>query len=113
MAVQHFGLLAHGLGTERLDDVAVVDDGDAVGESHCGGNVLLHDQNGLAGLRQRAAGGEEIAHDDRGEALERFVEQQDLGSRASARAIASICCSPPERSVPRLARRSLSRGNMA
>ena len=27
-------------------------------------------------------------------------------------AIASICCSPPDRSVPRLLRRSLSRGNI-
>jgi branched-chain amino acid transport system ATP-binding protein len=28
-------------------------------------------------------------------------------------AIASICCSPPERSVPRLSRRSLRRGNIS
>ena len=73
MAVQHFGLLAHGRGAERFHDVAVVDDVDAIGERHGGGDVLLHHQDGLAGLRESAAGGEEIAHDDRCEALERLV----------------------------------------
>ena len=50
----------------------------------------------------RAAGRQQVLHDDRRQALERLVEQHSLGSRISARAIASICCSPPDRSVPRL-----------
>ena len=39
--------------------------------------------------------------------------RRSFGSRTSARAIASICCSPPERSVPRLVRRSRRRGNIS
>ena len=51
---------------------------------------------------QLAAGLHQIAHDHRRQTLERLVQQIILGSRISARAIASICCSPPDRSVPRL-----------
>ena len=35
-----------------------------------------------------------------------------LGLNSSARAIASICCSPPESSAPPLPLRSASRGNV-
>ena len=36
-----------------------------------------------------------------------------LGPDTNARAIASICCSPPDRSVPLLPRRSFRRGNIS
>jgi hypothetical protein len=50
MPVQHLGAFAHRLAVERLDDMAVVDDVDAVGKTHGGGNILLDHHDGLAGL---------------------------------------------------------------
>jgi hypothetical protein len=40
----------------------------------------------------------------RREPFERLIQQDDFGVPFRARAIASICCSPPDRSVPRLPR---------
>jgi hypothetical protein len=65
--------------------VAVVDDVDAIGERHSGGDVLLDDQDGLVRLGQAPAGGEEIARNDRRQTLERLVEQQDLRCGSSIR----------------------------
>jgi len=42
VAVQHFRLFPHLPHIEALDDVAVVDDIDAVGQCHGGGDVLLN-----------------------------------------------------------------------
>ena len=47
----------------------------------------------------------QVAHDHRREALEGSSSRTIFGSRTSARAMASICCSPPER-APRPAARS-------
>lgn len=55
MAVQHLGAVAHRLAVERFDDMAVVDDIDAVRESHGGRNVLL-DHHAGRNSRSRSAG---------------------------------------------------------
>src|SRR5579872_2048961 len=76
--MQDVGLVAHRLGAEALDDVAVVDDVDAVGEAEGGGKVLLDEHDRLASLDERTAGGEKIVDDDRREAFEGLVEEQEL-----------------------------------
>ena len=75
---QQVGLVAHRLGRQRLDDMAVVDDINAVGKRQRRRDILLYDQDGLARFGKRPAGGEQIAHDDRRQPLERLVEQQDF-----------------------------------
>src|SRR5579883_1639134 len=77
--VQHLGAAARGLRRHLLDDMAVVDDVDARGEAHRRGDVLLDDDDRLARLGEAAAGLEEVAHDDGGQALEGLVEEHDLG----------------------------------
>jgi hypothetical protein len=44
---------------------------------------------------------EDLLDDQRCEAERGFVEQQQLGPLIRARAMASICCSPPESVPPR------------
>ncbi len=90
-----------------MDDVAIVDDVDALRQRERRGEVLLHQHDGLAGLGQIAAGLHQVAHDHRRQPSNGSSSRMIFGSRTSARAIASICCSPPDRSVPRLPRRSL------
>ena len=53
---------------------------------------------------------EDLLHDQRREAERRLVEQQQARPAISARAIDSICCSPPESVPPRWSSRSFSRG---
>src|SRR5215471_11679661 len=79
MPMQHLGLRAHHRRGQLFDHVAVVEHVDAVGEAHGGGDVLLDHQDGLSRLGEVAANGEEVAHDDRRQPLERLVQQQDLG----------------------------------
>src|SRR5579883_2703039 len=50
VAMEDFGLLAQRLRRHLFDDMAVVDDVDAVGEAHGGRGVLLDDEDRLAGL---------------------------------------------------------------
>jgi hypothetical protein len=59
--------------------------------------VLLDDDRRQA-LRRAPRGGWRAAvpHDDRRQAFERLVQQQQRGLSTSARPKASICCSPPE-----------------
>jgi len=52
----------------------------------------------------RSENPEDLAHDQRRQPQRRLVEQQEAGRSISARATASICCSPPE-SVPAACRR--------
>jgi hypothetical protein len=96
-----------------VHDVAVVDDVNTLGQRQRCRKILLDQHDGLAG------GGKV------GQVLTRSwtmtgarpsngsSSRMTLGSRTNARAIASICCSPPESSLPRLARRCFSRGNIA
>jgi len=74
--------------------------------------LLDHDHG--AGRRRRVAGdGDEIAHDQGREALERLIEQNDAGGCGSAppgRSPASAA-RPPDKVRPADLRRSLSRGN--
>ena len=74
---------------------------------------LLDDQDRQARRRDAAHVLVELLDDERREPHRQLVEQQHRGSVASARAIASICCSPPD-SVPAVClRRSRRRGNCA
>ena len=87
-----------------VHNMAVVDDVGAIGERECRCQVLLHQQDRLpaaASLRQASTRSRTItgARPSNGSS-----SRMIFGSRISARAIASICCSPPDRSVPRLHR---------
>ena len=114
MPVQHLGGGAHRGGGQLLDDVAVVEDVDAVGQADRGlrrsappprSSARLGELRGRSPSRSRTMIGASPSNGSSSRMI--------LGSRTSARAIASICCSPPERSVPRLRRRSSRRGNIA
>jgi hypothetical protein len=77
-------------------------------------HILLDDQDCAPLLGDMAADTDQILHDQWRESLERLVEQDEPRfAHEGARAIASICCSPPERSRPRLLRRSARRGNIS
>ena len=78
MTMQKPRLGAHRLGRHQFDDMAVIDDVNAIGERHRGRDILLHDHDSLPGIRKLAARRQKIAHDDGGETFERLVEQQDL-----------------------------------
>src|SRR6185312_2064252 len=66
-------------GRALVHDVAVVQHVHAGGERERGGDVLLDQDDGLAGRGELAAGVHEVAHDHRREPLERLVEKDDLG----------------------------------
>jgi hypothetical protein len=66
-------------GVPVQNDVAVVEHIDAVRETKGNTDVLLHDQDGAPLGSKFAADGDEIADDERSEALEGFVEQNYLG----------------------------------
>ncbi len=54
--MQYFRLLAHGRRRQSLDDMAVVDDVDAIGETHGRGDILLDDEDCLAcGVKAKRA----------------------------------------------------------
>src|SRR5215470_8718114 len=59
--------------------VAVVDDVGAMRKGQRGGQILLHQDDGLPGVRQIIAGFDKITHDYRCQSLKRLVEQDDLG----------------------------------
>src|SRR5690606_41183028 len=56
----------------------VVEDVGATREREAGGDVLLDQHDGLALLRQLAAGPHQVLDDHRRQSLEGFVEQDDL-----------------------------------
>jgi hypothetical protein len=96
-------------GRPFVGDMAVIDGVGSLGQVSASSEILLHQDDGLPCVGQIAAGFDEIVHDHRRESLERLVEQDDLGIADKRAPIASICCSPPERSVSRLPRRSCRR----
>ena len=55
MAMQEIGPLVNGLGGQILVNAPVIEDIDTVGERHRRGNVLLDNQDSLAGLCQISA----------------------------------------------------------
>src|SRR5690606_13843218 len=65
-------------GRPLVRNVTVVDDVGAARQRQGRGDVLLHQDDGLARLREVAAGPHEVLDDDRREALEGLVEQDDL-----------------------------------
>src|SRR3954463_12433670 len=75
--MQNRGLLAQ-LGPRHcLGDLAVVDDVSAMGEAQGRGNILLDYDDGKPSVGQSVASREQIAHDDRCQSLERFVEKEN------------------------------------
>ena len=91
-----------------IDDLAVVEHIGVVGdlEAHAA-HVLLDQQHGNSLARIVDDDAEDFADDQRRQALGWLVEQQAAsGLSSSARAIASISCSPPESCRPRLDLRS-------
>src|SRR5215813_2397715 len=60
-------------GRPFVGDMAVVDDVGALRQRQRGGEILLHQDDGLPRL-------DEIAHDHRRQSLERLVEQDELGN---------------------------------
>src|SRR3989454_4893064 len=75
--------------------------------------VLLHQQDRHALPRDLAHDVEDLRHHERREPHRRLVQQEQLRRVISARAMASICCSPPESVPATCLRRSLSRGKLA
>ena len=61
-----------------MGDMSVVDDVHPARERERGGEVLLDEEDRLSGRRQVAADLHQLAHDERREALEGLVEQDDL-----------------------------------
>ena len=78
-----------------------------------GVEVLLDEQDRHALRLDLANDRFDLAHDQRREPFGRFVEEQHARPCTSARAIASICFSPPEISSPLFVARSRSRGKRA
>ncbi len=104
------------LGAARpAHDPAAVENDGAIGDGEHLPRLLFDDHRGDAFLAPDAAKRREDLLDD--ERRQTLPAARRAGSRAglsmSARPIASICCSPPDRVVPRLPRRSASRGNSA
>ena len=71
-----------------------------IGEIQRQAGILLHQQDAdaLVGV-DAPQDAENVLHDQRRETERRLVQQQQPGLTSRARAIASICCSPPD-SVP-------------
>ena len=104
-----------------LDDLAALHDQVAVGE--LGGEVVVlldqHDRHALrlagdaqAGVGEHADDAADVLDDRRLDALGRLVEHEQASApAASARAMASCCCWPPERSPPRRCSICFSTGN--
>ena len=101
-------------GRPLVHDMTVVDDVGARGERQRRGEVLFDEDDrlpfapracGTTFIRSRTMTGARPSNGSSSRMI--------FGSRTSARAIASICCSPPERSVPRLPRRSARRGKIS
>src|SRR5438270_5171281 len=65
-------------GRSLVHDVAVVDDIDAARERERRRQILLDEEDRLPGGGELAADSYQLAHDQRREALERLVEQDDL-----------------------------------
>ncbi len=99
-------------------------DGDLAGPQHVRAparrereaGVLLDEQDRDPTRRDRANGGEDLGDELRRDPERRLVEEEeDVPGRAmeGSRAIASICCSPPERVAASCCIRSPRRGNSA
>src|SRR5689334_850318 len=65
---------------DHVDDLAMLDDIMAVRQCRGKAEVLLHQQDGETLLLQRADDGADLLHDDRGQALGRLIEQEQLGT---------------------------------
>ena len=100
-------------GRSLMDDVAIVDDVRAAGQRQRGGDVLLDQDDGLPGAARSPQARIRSCTITGARPSNGSSSRMIFGFRTRARAIASICCSPPDRSVPRLPRRSFSRGNIA
>jgi hypothetical protein len=80
------------------DDRAAVEHDCVLGEVEREARVLLDEHEGqIVFAFEPAERREQHVDDDRRQAFERLVHQQKRGLLISARPIASICCSPPER----------------
>ncbi len=90
--------LANSLGETRIDDVAVIEDIGTVGDCDAAAHVLFDEQNGNPLLARRDHDPEDFFHDQRRQALATAHRAAAaFGLRRSARAIASISCSPPDK----------------
>ena len=68
MPLQYLWLRFDFLRRAFVGDVAVVDDVDALRQRERGGEILLHQHDGLPGGGKIAAGLQQVAHDDRRQA---------------------------------------------
>src|SRR5690606_7282884 len=78
VALQDLGIGPKLAGRPLVRDMAVVEDVGTAREREAGGDVLLDQHDGLALLRQLAAGPHQVLDDHRRQSLEGFVEQDDL-----------------------------------
>ena len=86
---------------EVVDDPAMLHHVVPVGDRSGKAEILLDQQDGKTLGLERADGAPDLLDDDRGQALGRLVEQQEPRAVCgTTRAIASICCSPPDSLVP-------------
>src|SRR5438874_10077610 len=74
-------VLAQGLGWHLQHDASRLEQEDVVGEVEGHGGVLLHEQDGHALPVHRAKDAKDLAHDHRGQAERRLVEQEEPGSQ--------------------------------
>src|SRR5208282_814965 len=66
----------------HVDDAAVLHEIVPVGNRRAEAKILLDQQHGKAKLLELAHRLADLLHDDRGQALGRLIEQQELGARA-------------------------------
>ena len=87
-----------------LDDVAIV------GQTQRPTGVLLDQNDGRPGRSNARDVGENVLDDARSQTGGRFIEKQDARAGTRARAIASICCSPPDKAPAGSRRRAARTG---
>ncbi len=98
---------------EGVDDLSVLHDEEPIGRSRGEAEVLLDQEDGEAVALELGDGAADLLDDDRPKPL---VGSSSMRKRAPVRrirAIASICCSPPESLPPPLESRSLRLGKSA
>src|SRR6185312_7948839 len=98
----------------RRDDchLSGVEQHDIVGDVEHQRGVLLDQHDRQPALLQLADGGHDLVHDLGARPSEGSSISSTRGLPISARPIASICCSPPDRCAAICLARSCSRGNM-
>ena len=95
-----------------IDDAAAVEDDGPIGKPQDLARLLLdHDRRQAFLADDVAEHAEQLLDDDRRQPSSGSSSRSSAGLVMSVRAIASICCSPPESWLPMLARRSARRGN--